>query len=546
MKSLFPSNKVFFIFIALWLLLCTTIRQMSVPDEGRYGDISRWMYESGDWLVPRLNGLPFLHKPPLLHWLTSGLLEVFGVHVWVLRVVPAMAGFITLLAIFWFIKKHVNESLARTSVMVLLGSLLFFGSAEYVNHDLLVATGMSVTIFALADFVLTNNRRSLFIGYIACALAFLSKGLIGILLPGFVLLPWIIATGQYKRILPTLNPIAIVLFAAIALPWVVLVQQKYPQFVHYFFIEQQFDRFNSSGFNNKQPWYFYIAILLGSFLFWLVYLRAKWSWQQTKTTLGPQLHWLMVWWSIAMIVFFSIPQSKLAGYILPAVPPLAILLATGIEQIKQNPLLAKQRAWWSLVIPGLVGIALMLCPTYAKHIRDITPDEVNFMIGLGGAMLMACAVLAVLLHKDKLNGVQFTFSTVSLTCLIALITANQVYHKNNVGQTGFVSELGPNRTLVYDHAFFYDVAYLLDTKKPISLVGEWDRQLSDSTAQQLQDSLRFEPQHAQYYWSTVQLGQHIQSGQPLAVFTRKGAPLSAPASHEKVLHYLNYDVHLIN
>jgi hypothetical protein len=194
----------------------------------------------------------------------------------------------------------------------------------------------------------------------------------------------------------------------------------------------------------------------------------------------------------------------------------------------------------------LVAIALLLSPTYAKHIRDITPHEVNVMMSLGVVMLIACGVLAILLNKNKLNGVQFTFSTISLTCLIALMTANQVYHKNNVGQTGFVSELGPNRTLVYDHAFFYDVAYLLDIKTPVSLVGEWDKQLGDSTAQQLQDSLRFEPQHAQYYWSTAQLGQHIQSGQPLAVFTRKDAPLSFPATQEKVLHYRNYDVHLIN
>lgn len=78
MKPIFRSSKTLLICLSLWLLISVFIRPMSVPDEGRYGDISRWMYESGDWLIPRLNGIPFMHKPPLLHWLTASLMEIFG------------------------------------------------------------------------------------------------------------------------------------------------------------------------------------------------------------------------------------------------------------------------------------------------------------------------------------------------------------------------------------------------------------------------------------------------------------------------------------
>ncbi|HEY4714439.1 MAG TPA: dolichyl-phosphate-mannose--protein mannosyltransferase, partial [Aquirhabdus sp.] len=91
------SNKVFFILIALWLSIAASIRQLAVPDEGRYGDITRWMVESGDWLTPRINDIPFFHKPPLLHWLGGGLMEIFGTHIWVMRLVPVIAGMVMLL-----------------------------------------------------------------------------------------------------------------------------------------------------------------------------------------------------------------------------------------------------------------------------------------------------------------------------------------------------------------------------------------------------------------------------------------------------------------
>lgn len=540
------SNKLFFFLITVWLLLCAAIRPMAIPDEGRYGDISRWMYESGDWLVPRLNGLPFFHKPPLLHWLSTGFIEVFGLHTWTLRLAPVMAGLVTLLSIFWFVRKHTNEALAKTSVLVMLGSLLFFGSSQYINHDLLVASWMTLTIFALADFVLTHHRPSLYIGYAACALAFLSKGLIGILLPGLVLLPWIIATGNYRKILSVLNPLAILLFAVIAIPWVVLVQQKYPEFAHYFFIDQQFSRFNSSEFNNKQPWFFYILCLIVSYMFWLITMRGKWSWQEAQSTLGRPIQGLLLWWTFAMLVFFSLPPSKLAGYILPATAPLSILLATRIEAIRQNPRVAKAQGLWSLTPLVLVGIALLVSGIYAQNIPDSTPAIILHLTYLGIMVLAGCVLLALLTICDKLNGVYLTFLVASLFGLTVTLTSTQVYHKNNINQMDFSSALTPDRTLVYDHAYFYDVPFLLDTHRPIALVGEWDQQMHDNSALELRDSLKFEPQNQQYFWTNATFSQKLKSGQPLAVFTHKNTKLDVDPAHERVFAYRNYDVHFVN
>ena len=99
MPLLFKSSRNLLTTISLWLLACSWVRPLSIPDEARYGEISRVMFLSGDWLTPRLNGLPFMHKPPLLHWLSAGFMELFGVHIWVLRLVPISAGIIMLISL---------------------------------------------------------------------------------------------------------------------------------------------------------------------------------------------------------------------------------------------------------------------------------------------------------------------------------------------------------------------------------------------------------------------------------------------------------------
>ena len=109
MQQWLRSSKFLLIFLPIWLFVLSWIRPLSVPDEGRYGDISRTMFESGDWLTPRIDSLPFMHKPPLLHWLSSMFMELLGVHVWVLRLVPVLAATLMLVSIFLFVKAYFRK-----------------------------------------------------------------------------------------------------------------------------------------------------------------------------------------------------------------------------------------------------------------------------------------------------------------------------------------------------------------------------------------------------------------------------------------------------
>jgi hypothetical protein len=175
------------------------------------------------------------------------------------------------------------------------------------------------------------------LGFVACALGMLSKGLIGIALPGLVVLVWLIWTRQLKKVmyLPWFSGLA--LFAAIALPWFVIAQQKYPQLFDYMIVNQHFKRYTASSYNNPQPWWFYLAALALLLFPWVFFAlaqlrRSAVAAVQAEPPVATQWTALCWIWAVAITLFFSIPNSKLIGYVLPVVPPLALLAALGWQR----------------------------------------------------------------------------------------------------------------------------------------------------------------------------------------------------------------------
>src|SRR5512133_3981476 len=206
MKSLTERQRSWLTLAGLWLLLLlmAAMRPLAVPDEGRYGEVGRWMLESGDWLTPRLNGLPFFHKPPLLHWLQMASLATFGVNEVALRLVPALHAGLMLVALYLSARTISTEPIARRAVLMLGTSLTFLVGGQYVNHDMLVATWIGLAIWCFAFSFMAGDRPNATLarlGFAACALGMLSKGLIGVALPGLVLVIWLIWTRQFKKIL---------------------------------------------------------------------------------------------------------------------------------------------------------------------------------------------------------------------------------------------------------------------------------------------------------------------------------------------------------
>ncbi|WP_288450233.1 glycosyltransferase family 39 protein [uncultured Acinetobacter sp.] len=532
--------------ISVWLFVCATVRFLSIPDEGRYADISRHMFESGDWLVPRLDGLPFIHKPPMLHWLSSIAMHFFGVHVWVVRLVPVLAASLLLIGTYLFVRKYLSQKIAELSILMMATNLLFFGSSQYVNHDLLLATGITLSVFCLVDFSLCNRKAMLFLGYFFAASAFLTKGLIGILIPGMILLPWLLYTRQYKRIPAFFNPFALLFLAALTLPWLYQMQQIYPDFLHYFFIDQQFNRFHSNQFNNKQSWFFYLVILLVSLLPWLLTLR----WTGLRTMLHQQrlnpVGQLLIWWLVSVVIFFSIPPSKLAGYILPALTPLIILCAVAFEKSTLNTQqLTRMQKYAPAAFVCLLGFVLAATLYFIPLDFNLSSVQ-KWQITLLAALLVYSPLLFLqLLHRHKLEYAHYVAACLIVLCSVVPFATRIFDIKNNHDQINFTAYIHPNTKVVFYDRYYYDLPFLLDLKQPVYVVTDWQNNVSDNYAQELSDGLQFEPESRAYLWTRAQLNGAIDRKAPMIVIS-SSHDNSLEQQAKQVIHNRNFDVLIFN
>ncbi|WP_288386365.1 glycosyltransferase family 39 protein [uncultured Acinetobacter sp.] len=532
--------------ISVWLFVCATVRFLSIPDEGRYADISRHMFESGDWLVPRLDGLPFIHKPPMLHWLSSIAMHIFGVHVWVVRLVPVLAASLLLIGTYLFVRKYLSQKIAELSILMMATNLLFFGSSQYVNHDLLLATGITLSVFCLVDFSLCNRKAMLFLGYFFAASAFLTKGLIGILIPGMILLPWLLYTRQYKRIPAFFNPFALLFLATLTLPWLYQMQQIYPDFLHYFFIDQQFNRFHSNQFNNKQSWFFYLVILLVSLLPWLLTLR----WTGLRTILHQQrlnpIGQLLIWWLVSVVIFFSIPPSKLAGYILPALTPLIILCAVAFEKSTLNTQqLTRMQKYAPAAFVCLLGFVLAATLYFIPLDFNLSSVQ-KWQITLMAALLVYSPLLFLqLLHRHKLEYAHYVAACLIVLCSVVPFATRIFDIKNNHDQINFTAYIHPNTKVVFYDRYYYDLPFLLDLKQPVYVVTDWQSNVSDNYAQELSDGLQFEPERRAYLWTRAQLNGAIDRKAPMIVIS-SSHDNSLEQQAKQVIHNRNFDVLIFN
>lgn len=329
LAALSVAPRGFALVAAAWIAGLAWIRPLAVPDEGRYTDIARWMVLSGDWLLPRLNGLPFIQKPPLYFWLEAIGIGLGGTGVLVARWVSLAAALATACAVHAFVRARLDARAARWSVIVLLTSPLFFAAAQFASLDMLVCACITCTIlFAVqaAEAPAPAARRLWLAAYVTAALGVLAKGLIGVVLPGLVFLLWALASRQPLALVEAIHARGLLLFALLTVPWFALVERRVPGFLHYFFIHNHFERYAAGGFNNPRGAWYFVVLVLGGVLPWTLLLVAAVRGAFERVRAANRIVLLGLVWSVGVVAFFSFPRSKLPGYVLPAVPALAILL----------------------------------------------------------------------------------------------------------------------------------------------------------------------------------------------------------------------------
>ena len=334
-----------------------------MPDEGRYVGVAWHMVQSGDWLVPRLDSLPFFHKPPLFYWLSAAGMWAFGLHEWAARLAPLAGAWLGCAALYLFMRRWSTLHAARLGLLVLVTQPLFYGAAQYANLDMLVAGCITASILAGAHAVLLQrqglpNRWAVLGLWGFAALGLLAKGLIGAVLPALVLLAWLLPAQAWRDIATLLWWPGLVLFLLIAAPWLVAMQVQYPGFFDYFFVEQHWKRFTETGFNNVAPWWFYPAVLVVGTLPW-----SGWLPKAVRRGVGDGFRFgsvrMLMWtWAVMITLFFSLPASKLVGYCLPVLPPLSWTIAEACLSMRTTAAATGVRRRW---LQASAAAAVALC-----------------------------------------------------------------------------------------------------------------------------------------------------------------------------------------
>ncbi|WP_322998541.1 glycosyltransferase family 39 protein [Castellaniella sp.] len=461
----------------VWLAATTWTYPLLLPDEGRYVGVAWHMLMSGDYLTPRLDGMPFFHKPPLFYWLTAGALAVFGDNAWAGRLVSVLSATLMVTVFYLFLRRYARVSAAGRTVLILAVQPFLFGAAHYANLDMLVAALISLTVMTGADAVFRREQqrsdRAAILGmYVLAAAGFLAKGLIGVVLPGGVLFFWLLGRRQYRAMGRLLWWPGILLFLALILPWMVAMQARHPGFFDYYIVYQHFQRFLETGFNNPHPFWFYVPVVLGLTLPWSIQL---WRWlhlhgplhagfvppaRRSEQVDRRVLRGLMLSWLAVVLVFFSIPSSKLVGYVIAVLPPLAWFIQETFEQRKEETAPDVRR---SLMRHALVALGLCLL-----------------------------AVVVLLAFPQR--------SSKSLAQTLAQSAA-------------------PGDRLVMFNQFAYDVPMYADWRSPIVVVTNWDDPgvlQGDDWRRELADAAAFMPDHgADVLWQPSRLQDALcQPGHP--------------------------------
>ena len=383
-----------------WLILAIAwfatvqVRPMFDPDEGRYAEIPREMAVTGDWLTPRFDGLKYFEKPPLQYWATAAAYTVFGEHEWTSRLWTVALAFACLPMVFGWTRRLYGQGAALAAVVALCVSP-YFGIVGHLNLlDAAFSFWLTGAVFAftLAQSSAAGSRderRWMLIAWLAAALAVLSKGIVVGVLAGATLVLYSVIerdSRPWKRLHAALG---VPLFLLVGAPWFIAVSVRNPDFPEFFFVHEHFARFLTTVHQRVEPWWFFLPLLLlGVFPWGLASIRALvHAWRESGPT--PEfkpLRFLLIF-SVFTLVFFSMSGSKLAPYIQPMFPPLAVIVgAYAAERVT----FMRNTAVITASLVAFVGIGLLIFS--AVH-NSFIPQAAILWTAVGIAFMVVAVVM---------------------------------------------------------------------------------------------------------------------------------------------------------
>ncbi len=436
------------------------------PDEARYSEIAREMLASHNFLVPHLNYVPYIEKPPLLYWLTTLAMSVLGVNELAARFVNAFAALCGVAATCFFTARTFDRRRAMLAGAVLSTSAIYAVMAQVLTTDMLLTATMTVALYA---FYLhwRDGGRWCWVLYVAMGLAALTKGPVGVAIPMLVGTIFLWREGDLPDAIGRFHLLpGLIVTAAIAAPWFITITIREPGFFDFYVIGEHFRRFFDKSYSHDQPLYYYLPIIAGGLLPWtFVVPFIQWR----RLTPNPARRFCYIA-SGTILILFSLSSAKLVPYILPAVPPIAIVIADGVATLTERGRTRRLTAIGPLLaIGGIVAIGVAI---HAADFRAPYPTLVRPALEAGGAILVTGGIVCGVIFWTRRSALGLAMLTITAAAMLVAVSYGRLQAEPYRSYAALAREIerrAPDARLVCYPRYVQSLPFY--TRRRVILVG---------------------------------------------------------------------------
>lgn len=460
---------------------------LSEPDEARYAEVSREMLRSGDWVTPHQNGVKFFYKPPLVYWLTAAALWTLGEHEFAVRLVSACAGLLTVWLTYLLARDMFGGHVAVWAAMMLATAPFFYVMSQVLTMDIPLTASVTaaLTCFWFA-YTRPRDERWWYRGmYAAVGTGLLIKGPVAVVVPGLTVAAFLTSRREWGRLTHVLRADGVLVAGLIALPWYVLVTLRNPEFPWFFFVHEHWLARYAAP-DHPLPWWFFIPVLAVGMLPWTLLAAGSvnssrpraWS----RLAAGDQFSLV---WVGATLLFFSLTRGKIATYVLPLFPALAILLARGVcDQVARgSPRGLRLIAAALLVIASAALVASAVAPRWVAG-AELTILR-SRLTAAGAEILLSAGVALAYIRRRWLSAALGALCAGIALSLAIGISARGLRTQYRPLARSVAASAGPDDLIVVYRHYVYGVSFY--THRRVIAVRGWadlelGRQYSDDAA----------------------------------------------------------------